>query len=161
MKRAPFEVAQVHTAPAAPNKTYVGLDTWLWIPDGQWHDVSVSMTTGGATIQLMARPSRVAWDMGDGTGGTSCTDAGRPWVNGMADAARTSCSYNYQRLSTVGSSGGYDPDRAFTVTGGLLYEVSWTCAGNCSAPEGDLGEYPAPTSSADLVVTERQSVVVN
>ncbi len=154
--RAPFEVAELRTAPQAPDKSYVNLETWLWVPAGQWHDVTASVDSGAATLTILATPTRVAWEMGDG-GTTDCFDAGRAWQTYYTDFEQTSCSYTYERPSITATA----PEGAFTVRGRFFYDVSWICTGSCVAPGGDLGEYPAPVATADLVVSEWQSVVIS
>ncbi|MGB3763200.1 MAG: hypothetical protein WA966_08255 [Ornithinimicrobium sp.] len=154
--RAPFEVAEVRTAPEAPFKSYVNLDNWMWVPGGQWHDVVASVDSGAATVTITAVPTRVEWQMGDG-GVRSCFDAGREWQTFYGDAEQTSCSYTYERPSITAAT----PEGAFAVHARFFYDVAWTCAGACAEPGGALGEYPAPAGMADLVVGERQSVVVS
>ena len=154
LDRAPFEVAQLRTAPHAPDKSYVNLENWLWVPRSQWHEVTASVDAGVATVSIVAKPTRVLWEMGDG-GVTSCYDAGRPWRNYYTDAAQTGCSYTYEYPSTVEEPGG-----AYTLEARFYYDVSWSCTGSCVSPGGALGEYPAPAATADLVVGERQSVVI-
>ncbi len=154
--RAPFEVAEIRTAPEAPFKSYVNLENWMWVPEGQWRDVVASVDAGTATVTITAAPTRVEWQMGDG-GVRSCFDAGREWQTYYGDAEQTSCSYTYERPSITAAT----PEGAFKVQARFFYDVAWACAGACAEPGGALGEYPAPPATADLVVGERQSVVVS
>ncbi len=159
--RAPFEVADVRMAPPYDFHTYVNLENWVWIPRGQWHSLSVSENVGPAAVALTATPSKLEVDMGAGGAPLVCRDPGRVWRTWMTDSAKTSCDYTYDNVSTITRSGRYDPDGRFTAVGRLHYQVSWTCSGACSAPAGELGEYPAPNSAPHLVeVRQRQTVVI-
>ena len=151
--RAPFEVADLAMAPPFDFHTFIRIENWFWVPEAQWHDVSLTENLGPASVTLTAAPSRLETETGDGAPATSCDDPGRPWRPGMTDAAKTTCSYAYTSLdSPVGST--------YTVVGRLYYDVSWTCTGLCSAPAGELGEYAAPDSPANQIdVRQRQTVV--
>ena len=144
----------VHLAPTPPDMTYVGLDTWLWMDQGQFDDLTNTVSAGSASVTVTASPVRSSWDMGDGSG-TSCPGPGRRWVRGMTSAERTNCSYAYDRVSDFESGG------KFTATASLVYQVDWTCAGPCLAREGSLGEVDGPASSTAIRVGERQTVVTN
>ena len=154
LARAPFEVADVQMAPAYGSHTYIRIENWFWVPEGQWHDVSLTEDVGPASVTLTAEPSRLVVDTGDNPSApTSCPDAGRPWRDGMSNAAQTTCSYAYESIENP--SGDF-----YNVSGRIYYEVSWTCAGLCSAPAGALGEYPAPEGEEHQVeVRQRQTVV--
>jgi hypothetical protein len=97
--------------------------------------------------------------MGDGHTKV-CRNAGRAWVRGMTDAAKTSCGYAYDTISTRTKSGRYDPNGRFGITAQFFYEVRWSCTGVCSASGGALGEYPGPLSPVtEIEVRQRQTVV--
>ncbi len=159
VKRVPFVTAEVHTAPAPPDYTYVHLENWLWVPEGQWRTVEARAAVGGTAVTVTAEPSKIEWAMGDGYTKV-CRNAGRAWVRGMTDAAKTSCGYAYDTISVRTKSGSYDPDGRFGVTAQFFYEVRWSCTGVCSASGGALGEYPGPLSPvSELEVRQRQTVV--
>lgn len=153
VEQAPFELANAHTAPGADYHTYINYKNWLWIPERQWHDVSVSLTVAGATVTLTATPSHTAWDMGNGET-VSCVGPGREWVEGMPENAPTNCSFTYAAL--------VDPEGdTWSVSAAINYAVGWTCTGNCGGQNsGDLADVTAlagePTS---LTVLQRQTVV--
>jgi hypothetical protein len=159
VKRVPFVTADVHTAPAPPDYTYVHLENWLWVPEGQWRTVEARAAVGGTAVTVTAEPSKIEWAMGDGYTKV-CRNAGRAWVKGMTDAAKTSCGYAYDTISVRTKSGKYDPDGRFGVTAQFFYEVRWSCTGVCSASGGALGEYPGPLSPVtEVQVRQRQTVV--
>lgn len=153
VKNAPFEFANAHMAPGPDYHTYINYLNWMWVQQDQWHDVSVSLTVGGATVTLTAKPSYVAWNMGNGES-RSCVGAGREWVKGMAEDAPTNCSFTYTTLQ--------DPEGdTWTVSAQINYTVSWTCTGNCGgATGGDLGDVTALAgNSTSITVYQRQTVV--
>lgn len=143
----------IHMAPSPPAMTYVGLDTWLWMDQGQWAEITDSATIRTTTVTVTAAPSNVAWDLTDGS--VNCPSAGRPWVKGMSSSAKTDCSYAFQRVSD------FEPNDSFGVSAQIEYQVDWTCSGLCIEDGGTLGVVPGLESNAAIRVGERQSVVVN
>lgn len=147
-------VPDIHLAPAPPAKTYVGLETWLWMPATQWSTLTKSVTAGSTTVTVSAVPKRVVWNMGTGT--TTCFDAGKPWDAGrMPRGASTSCKYVYDLVSDFQTNG------RFEVTSTITFDVGWQCSGNCLASEGSLGEVEGLPGLAAISVGERQSVNTN
>lgn len=155
MGQMSLQAPQARTAPEAPLKTYTGLETWLWMPQGQWAPQRLTVGVPGVAVTVTAEPVRMWWGMGDG-GHTTCPGPGRPWVKGMSDDAKTSCSYTYRTISKD------EPGGTFDVQSLIVYRVSWTCAGGaCTQAGGDFGEIDGPITRSDLRVGERQSVIVN
>lgn len=141
-------VPDVHTAPEAPDRTYVGLDTWLWIPTSQWATLTKSVTVGSTTVTVSAEPRSVVWSMGAGS--TTCQDAGRPWRKGMSSAETTTCKFVYDRMSPLGEP--------FAISVAITFRAEWTCEGNCLAAEGSLGDVDGLPGRSSIAVSERQSV---
>lgn len=153
VKAMPLVKPTVHMAPQPPLMTYVGLETWLWMGESQWRNVTGSASIGDTTVSVVAEPIRVTWDLGDGI--ETCTSAGRKWEKGMSSDEQTDCSYAFQHVSD------FEPNDVFPVTATISYAVNWTCSGTCIAAAGTLGEIPGFTSDASIIrVGERQSVVV-
>ncbi|MEJ7831859.1 MAG: hypothetical protein WKF79_03015 [Nocardioides sp.] len=153
VKRAPFEVAGASIAPPPGYHTYLNYLNWMWVPEDQWHDVSVGVNAGGARVTLTAVPTAIEWDMGNGET-KMCRDPGHAWVEGMPEDAPTSCGYTYTTMDDPAGD-------VRQVSAHFVYEVSWICVGRCSAPNGDLGEYPAPQSAPMAInVLQRQTVVI-
>lgn len=148
-----LETPNIKLAPAPPLATYVGLETWLWIPEGQWRDLSLTVTAGNTSVTVVAAPKRVDWDLTAGT--TSCYSAGREWIKGMPSEAKTPCSYTFTKLSDD------QPNEQFPITATLVYSATWTCSGACTTPNGDLGDVPSLQGQAAIEVNERQSVIKN
>ncbi|KRB75028.1 hypothetical protein ASE01_16815 [Nocardioides sp. Root190] len=145
-----LETPDIKLAPAPPLATYVGLETWLWIPETQWRDLSLTVTAGNTSVTVVAAPKRVDWDLTAGT--TSCYSAGREWIKGMPSTAKTTCSYTFSKLSDD------QPDEKYPITATLIYAATWTCSGACTLPNGDLGDVPSLQGAAAIEVNERQSV---
>lgn len=144
-------VPDIHVAPAPPAQTYVGLETWLWMPSGQWAPLTKSVTAGSTTVTVTAEPLRVRWDMG--TGSTVCYGAGRAWIVGQMPAdASSSCQFTYEQVSA------FQPDGKFGVSATITFDARWTCSGTCLAPAGSLGEVEGLPGTSAIQVGERQSV---
>ncbi|WP_310961361.1 hypothetical protein [Nocardioides terrisoli] len=148
----PLRTAYVQIAPANPDPTYVGVQNWLWLPKPQWATLRKTVSVGGTSVSVTARPTKVLWDMGPQV--RTCEGPGRAWHDGMSDAAQTTCSYAY----SVTSDG--QPGRMFHVTARIGYQVDWTCRGRCARREGTLGVIEAPAGSGRLRVLQRQTVLV-
>ena len=132
LDRMRLATPNIHMAPQPPLMTYVGLETWLWMDPGQWDPLSLTVTAGATSVTVVAEPVRAAWDLTAGS--TTCTSAGRAWVNGMSSSEQTDCSYTFDQVSDG------QPDGEFAVTSTLTYQVDWTCSGACLTGNGTLGE---------------------
>lgn len=144
--------ADVHTAPTPPEATYVGVETWLWVPEEQWSDLSQSVSAGATTVTVTAAPSEVAWSLGPVS--LSCDGPGTPWVRGMTDAASTTCSHTFDQTSAR------EPGGKFAVSASIRYGVSWACSGTCPTTGGDLGLIDSLAGASTMRVLQRQTVVV-
>lgn len=142
----------LHLAPTPPQMTYVGLETWLWIDQGQWTTVTGGTSVATASVTVTATPLRVSWDLGEGQ--TSCASGGKKWVTGSGAGASSDCSYAFQRVSD------FEPGGKFRVSAVVTYDVEWACTGNCISPGGSIGEVSGPAGASAIRVGERQSVVV-
>ena len=132
----------IEMAPPDGSPQLVGLASWLWInPDG-WRAVSASATAGPVTTTATATPTKVVFDMGDGTS-VSCDGPGTPY-NPAAPNATTDCSYVWP-----------DPG-SFTVTATIYWSVTWSAVG--AAGGGSLGLQAGPSTSVPVTVTESQAV---
>ena len=90
-------------------------------------DLRLTVSAGPTSVTVDRGPIRVEWDMGTET--KSCYDAGRAWKKGMTDAAKTTCSYAYERSR--------DPTGdTHEVSAQIVYGVTWTCSGACLSPSG-------------------------
>jgi hypothetical protein len=154
LARMPFPPVQIAMAPA--EHTYVNFPTILWIPAGQWHELSATAAIGSRSITLTATPDSMTWEMGDG--GVSCAGPGTPWEPNGQDEQSSACTFTYTH-SSIGRPGTGN-DRGYSVRAIVTYELHWVCAGNCDQAGGDLPPREVPSQPARLRVLERQSVVV-
>lgn len=152
LDQLPLAQAEVHTAPAPPAATYVGVENWLWVPEDQWRTLTKSVNAGATTVTVTAAPSQIVWDLGPAS--ITCYGPGKSWEQGMSDAATTTCGYTYETSSVD------QPDGSFAISATIRYQVTWTCAGACSTAGGDLGLVDAPGGTSTLRVLQRQTVVV-
>ena len=120
----PLAQADIHTAPAAPAATYIGVENWLWVPTGQWRTLH----------QVRQRRSddrdRHGRAVADSSGTSdrpsiTCYGPGKPWVQGMTEAATHDL-----RLHLQGDLGQTSHDGRFTISATIRYQVTWSCTGN-------------------------------
>ena len=52
----PLAQADIRTAPEPPSATYIGVENWLWIPDGQWATLHKSVSAGATTVTVTGCP---------------------------------------------------------------------------------------------------------
>jgi hypothetical protein len=155
LSRLSFPAARVATAPS--EHTFVHLSTFLWIPASQWRSLSATAAIGGRSVTLVATPTAVLWDMGEGEVG--CVGPGTPWDPASPDEQTSSCSYSY-RTSSIAQPG-IGNDRGYAVRVTVTYLLHWQCSGSCDQATGDLPARGVPAQPARLRVLERQSVVVS
>jgi hypothetical protein len=147
-------VPTIQTAPRLGGPTFVNLETWLWIPETQFQILSKTVTAGGTSVTVIAEPTRVWWDTGDGSD-QICESAGRPWTADLGEAAATDCSHRYDTAS------GLEPNGRYRLRAAIYYHATWSCTGACLRPAGDLGVVAGSTGSVSLEVRERQSLVTD
>ena len=145
-------VPSIRTAPGLGGPTFVNLETWLWIPEAQFQTLSKTVTAGGTTVTVVAEPSHVWWETGDGEEQT-CDGAGRPWTADLGDAATTDCSHRYRTAS------GHETSERYRLRAAIYYQVTWSCEGACLRPAGNLGAVAGSAGSVGIEVRERQSLV--
>ncbi|MBB4773356.1 hypothetical protein [Actinomadura livida] len=134
-----YPTPTVHTAP--DGKTYVRVRTSLWI-EGFDNVQTQPITVGAQTVQLVATPKSVTWNLGEKT--IVCDDAG-------SKDGKT-CNYAYQRSSASRSGGAYQ------ITATITWDVRWTCEGaDCDEAGGSLGVNSIPSAPTPLVVSEIQT----
>jgi hypothetical protein len=130
----------VHTSPAG--RTYVQLRTGLWVDRADFAREDVAAAVPGQTVTAIATPKNITWNMGEGS--VTCQTAG--------SRRGTSCGYTYQR-SSAGQPGG-----RYAITTTVTWDVYWTCAGACDAPNGTF-DVPtmSMTTNTTLAVGEVQT----
>lgn len=135
------------TVAASPSaEQLVNLPTWLWLSNG-WQEVSATASVPGISVTAVAKPTSVAWSMGDG-GAVKCDGPGTPFSAGSdPKSSSPSCGYTY-KTSSVGQRG-----EAFPVTVTVNWTVVWSGA-------GQSGTFPNMTTSASAAfrVAESQGI---
>lgn len=138
---APVPVPRAHTAPA--DKTYVRLRTNLWV-DGfvRVSTPPIRSATDDRTVQAVATPYLVVWNVGEGT--HTCTTAGA--------ANSSACHYVYRRSSSNQPGGRYH------ITATIRWRVTWSCTGNdCDIRGGTLEDLEMSSAQVPLTVSEIQT----
>jgi hypothetical protein len=126
----------------------VSLPTWLWIDRSQWQPQSTTASVPGVSVTVTATPTRIEWEMGDGSTVT-CNGPGTPYPpDGDPRAASPDCGHTYTR-----SSAGL-PGEQFPVTARVFWRIAWSGGGQA----GSLPELQT-TSSAAFQVAESQALV--
>ena len=72
------------------------------------------ITAGVTTVTVTASPSQTVWDLGPTA--ITCYGPGRPWVQGMTEAASTTCAYTYKETWTERHKGSSRSRRPFAAT---------------------------------------------
>lgn len=132
----------IEMAPPDGSPQLVGVASWLWIDPADWRTLTASASAGPVTTTATATPTKVVWDMGDGSSVT-CDGPGTPYSSSEPNAT-TDCSYTWPQAGT------------FTVTATVYWSVTWTAA---SAPGGgNLGLQAGRPVQVPVTVTESQAI---
>jgi hypothetical protein len=142
VKQLAFASPTIEMAPPSGSPQLVGVAAWLWIDPGAWKTLSASATAGPVTATATATPSKVVWDLGDGSTVT-CDGPGTPY-NPSEPNASTACSYTWPQAGS------------YTVTATVYWSVSWTAVG--AAGGGNLGLQAGPAAEVPVMVTESQAI---
>jgi hypothetical protein len=136
-------------SPAIGADQLVGLPTWLWLEPGSWATLDATASVPGLSATAMATPTRVRWDMGDGTVVT-CDGPGIAYDPARDDDVQsTDCKHTYEHVSAG------EPSGAYPATVSIDWAITW------SATNGQGGTLPATSrgTSFPVPVGERQAVV--
>jgi hypothetical protein len=135
------------TSPAIDIRQITGLPTWLWVDPATWQALRASATLAGFTVEVTATPSRIVWDMGDGTPVT-CTGPGTAFDPARGDDQRTDCAHVYQWVSAD------QPDGVYRAAATMIWSVTWAAS---TGATGSLGE-ASRTTRFDLQVEDLEAV---
>ncbi|GAA1026180.1 hypothetical protein GCM10009557_02960 [Virgisporangium ochraceum] len=139
--------AAVGTAPGPDGAGLVGLPVWLWtaVTPNTWGPITSSASSGGLTVTITGRATRIVWSMGDGSTVT-CHNPGTPYDAGYADQPSPNCGHVYQKASRSRPSGVY---RISAVT---HWRVDWAGGGQSGVID------TTRQSSTTLAIDELQVV---
>lgn len=125
-------------APPA-HRGVVRLGTWFWVNPALWRPVSVTARIptprGVISATATATPTRLTFDPGDGslgTGATSCTGPGLPWVPAFGDRLPSPCMYTYRHSSVR------HPRRSFPASLAITWRVTYSTNVGASGSLGDV-----------------------
>ncbi len=112
------------TAPPRGRNGLVGLPEWFWVPRGQWHPVSLTVSAGPVWAKATAVPTELSYVPGGGMGSVSCTGPGTAFDPAKTAAQQhTGCSYTYTEPSSR------QPGSAYQAGLFVTWTVSWTGSG--------------------------------
>lgn len=130
-------------SPGGSGWTVPQFATWLWVDPASWHPVTARASAGGVSAVVTVTPSRVRWDMGDGSV-TTCAGPGTPYDPARPASAQSSgCTWTYRHHTG-----------AMTVTATITWMVTWMVTGTPGGARS--GTLAALTSSASRPLDVRQ-----
>jgi len=134
------------TSPPIGGDVAVGVPVWLWLvsPPGER---SATASVPGLSATVMATPTEVVWDMGDGSR-VACRGPGVAWAPGLAEGA-TDCRYAY-RFTAI-----HLPGQVFQGLVTTRWRTRW------SASDGSSGELATLSRSAQFTVRVVEVQAVN
>lgn len=143
---------QPATAPPRGTAGLVGLPEWFWVPAGEWHARSVTVTAGPVWATAVAAPTGLAFQPGAGLSQVSCAGPGAAYNSRKPSIQQhTDCSYTYQRPSAGQPANVYHA--SLTVT----WRVSWTGSGGAGGVlDAALGVpvgFTIPVAQGEALVT--------
>jgi hypothetical protein len=112
------------TAPPIGKDGLVGLPEWFWVPRGQWHKVSITVTAGPVWADAVASPTSMTFAPGGGLSSVSCAGPGAEFRKGKsAGSQHTNCSFTYDQPSAG------QPGNAYQAALVVTWTISWTGSG--------------------------------
>jgi hypothetical protein len=143
---------QPATAPPRGTDGLVGLPEWFWVPAGEWHARSVTVTAGPVWATAVATPTGLAVKPGAGLSPVSCAGPGTAYNSRRPSTQQhTGCSYTYQRPSAG------QPDNVYHASLTVTWRVSWTGSGGSGGVlDAALGVpvgFTIPVAQGEALVT--------
>jgi len=126
--------------------TWVNLWTWFWTDPASYKPLTQTVSLGGVSATVTAKPVGLLFDPGDGSNPVRCDGPGRVWTDADGKAAPSSgCGFEYTHV-TNGTV-------LTRVT--ILWQVSWSGSG------GAGGVLPQLRTEATAPLRVLQAQVVN
>ncbi|MHB1584551.1 MAG: hypothetical protein ACYCU7_09105 [Acidimicrobiales bacterium] len=132
----------IEMAPSDGHPQLVNVATWLWVSPATWHPLTATASAGSVTTTATATPTKVVWDMGNGSTVT-CDGPGIPYDPSRPDAT-TDCSYTWAAAGT------------YTVTATIYWSVTWAATG--AAGGGTLGVQAGPAAAVTVDVVQSEAI---
>jgi hypothetical protein len=140
-----------HTAPPRGKDGLVGLPEWFWVPAGNWHPLSVTVTAGPVWATATASPTGLSFQPGGGLAPVICTGPGTAYnAAKLASAQHSTCSFTYKQPSDG------QPGNAYQASIAVTWNVSWTGSGGAGG-EIDAGliipfQFAIPVAQGEALV---------
>ena len=129
------------TAPPRGTDGLVGQPERFWVPSGEWHALSVTVTAGPVWATATAAPVSLTFQPGAGLSPVTCTGPGAAYDRSMPAAQQhTNCSYMYQQ-----SSAGL-PGNAYRASVTVTWRITWTGSGGAGGMLNPGFAVPVPLS---------------
>ena len=141
-----------HTAPPRGKDGLVGLPEWFWVPAGDWHPLSVTVTAGPVWATATASPTGLSFQPGGGLAPVTCAGPGTAYDPAKSSAEQHStCAFTYEQPS-VGQ-----PGNAYQASIAVTWNVSWTGSGGTGG-EVDAGlvipfQFAIPVAQGEALVS--------
>jgi hypothetical protein len=134
----------IHMSPDSGRDQLVGLETWLWVEQGDLGTLSKTVIAGPVTVTGTLKATSVEWNMGDHHT-FRCDGPGMPYAKG----AKPTCSYTYAKSSAAQAT------ESYKVTAKIIWTGKYTVTG---APGGGGLAPITRTSSTTVRVAEAQAI---
>jgi hypothetical protein len=143
---------QPATAPPRGEDGLVGLPEWFWVPAGEWHARSMTVTAGPVWATVVAAPIGLTFKPGAGLSAVSCTGPGSAYnIHKPSSRQHTGCSYIYERPSAG------QPENVYHASLTVTWRVSWAGSGGSGGVlDAALGVpvgFTIPVAQGEALVT--------
>ncbi|MGO9078945.1 MAG: hypothetical protein ACLQDY_07845 [Streptosporangiaceae bacterium] len=136
------------TAPPMGHDGLVGLPEWFWVPAGQWHPVSKTVSVAAVWATVTATPVRLTFLPGGGLPADSCAGPGTAYARGQT--ASSACQFTYAQSSAQ------QPGAAYRASVTVTWRVTWTGSGGTGGTINAAEQIGYPIA---LRVAEAQALV--
>lgn len=148
VSRLRMPAPMIRSNPSTATDVLLYVPVWLWLDPTSWGARSATAAVPGLSVTATATPTRVVWNMGDGST-VRCAGPGTAWRPGTDPrAASPDCGHRY-----TWPSGG-QPGGSYSMRATVTWTVRW------QASTGQAGAVPDMTTTAAVAVrvTESQAV---
>jgi hypothetical protein len=125
--------------------TWVNVWTWFWTARASYAPVSKTEAVRAVSATVVARPSVLVFDPGDGSAAVSCPGPGRAWTDSDGnDPPANGCGFMYRHTSN---------GVILTATVTIRWDVTWTGTGGAGgAFNGMTTQAAGPLQVLDVQV---------
>jgi hypothetical protein len=126
--------------------TWVNLWTWFWTDPASFKALTQTVSLGGVSVTVIAKPVGLLFDPGDGSNPVRCDGPGRAWTDADGNGPPSSgCGFAYTHVT----------NGTVQTRVAILWQVSWTGTG------GAGGVLPQLRTEATAPLRVLQAQVVN